>query len=117
LKNLKIIKSKNGMTLVEVVASVAILALLAVFVVSIFATSITIVGRNAQVKKSNTKAAAGIENTVAGFTVSEETVSVIETSSNFEIVFGGNTINKEGTYYKSSDEKGEGNYYYFVPNS
>jgi prepilin-type N-terminal cleavage/methylation domain-containing protein len=111
----RLLKSKKGMTLVEVVVSMAILSILAVFIMSVFAATLGSVMSNSELKKSGKLAAAGIENKLAGFEPDQD-ISVIEQENGFiEVDFGSIIVNSEGYYIIGKDKNQNSKYYFFIP--
>ncbi|MDD2362416.1 MAG: prepilin-type N-terminal cleavage/methylation domain-containing protein [Oscillospiraceae bacterium] len=108
-------KSKKGLTLVEVVVSLAILSILAVFILSIYASSFNTILGNANLKNSNQNAAAGIENKFAGFDPDSDIATVEQQTGNLEIDFGGQTIDAEGSIIEGTDKNNDSKYYSFIP--
>lgn len=103
------------MTLVEVVVSLAIVSILAIFILTVFSASVSVIGSNATLKKQNENAAAGIENAAAGFSPDDD-ISVVERqTSSLEVDFGGVTITVDGQLIVGNDKKGDSKYYYFAP--
>lgn len=113
MKKLRLIKNKRGMTLVEVVSALCIVALLAVMLVSVFGTAVIVVGREANYKKNNAVAAGGLENAVAD--TPQTSVPVTEEAGSLTITFGGNVITGSGTYYNSEDPASQDPFRYFQP--
>ena len=109
------LKSRKGLTLVEVVVSLAILSLLAILLTSVFTSAVTIVGKQAVQKQANKEAAGGIENVAAGYDANAD-VTVQQSSGNFSVQFGGVTIEQQGAYYEGTATDQEGSYTYFEPN-
>lgn len=107
---------KKGFTLVEVIVSIAILALLAVLIVSVYASSLSIIGNNSSAHRKSKSAAAGIENTLAGFAPDSGISIVNNQEGTFSISFSGLTISADGQYLIGTDNSGEKKYYYFKSN-
>lgn len=108
------LRRNRGMTLVEIVAGIAILGLLALLLSTVFATGIGIVGRQAQQKQANANAAGGVENAAAG-DASASAPLPDESSGSFSIRFGDNTVEIPGSYYESPENGYDRNFRYFVP--
>ena len=101
----KKINSKKGLTLVETVLSVALLAVIAIFFVSVFAYCAGSLKIMAKLKQGSNKAAGGIEvqqNAATLVTSPDYTVST--SSGNFSINFGGNVISSNGSYIESKND-------------
>ncbi|HCA29679.1 MAG TPA: hypothetical protein DEP23_09005 [Ruminococcaceae bacterium] len=111
----KLLKSKKGMTLVEVVVSLAILSILAVFIMAVFGSSFQTVVTNANLKKGQKDAAAGIENKLAGFDPDGNLSVTNEQSGNFSIDFGGVTIDASGNFIIGKNKDQDSTYYFFIP--
>ena len=102
------------MTLVEVIGSIVIISLLAVFLITVFSSAVTIVYGQSKIKKDNADAASGLENTLAGYDISEDDVEIDLTENQIQIDFGTTVVVKNGTYYKSKNADSNYTYYYFV---
>ena len=103
------------MTLVEVIVSLAILTMLSVFIISVLITCLNIIKSNAELKKDSRDAAAGIENTIAGFGPDSDISVTNETDGTFSITFNGVTIDVSGSYVDGSDTDGNTKYHCFIP--
>lgn len=110
-----VLKSRKGLTLVEVVVSLAILSILAVFILSVFASSLNIIAGNANLKKGNHNAAAGIENKFAGFDADANLSVINQQSGSIQIEFGGVSIEAAGKFITGNDIKNDSEYYAFIP--
>ncbi|MDD3832565.1 MAG: type II secretion system protein [Oscillospiraceae bacterium] len=109
------IKSKKGLTLVEVVVSLAILSILAVFILSIFASTFNSILGNSNLKNSNQNAAAGIENKFAGFDPDSDIAIADEQAGSIEIDFGGQIVEAQGNIIEGTDKDNDSKYYSFIP--
>ncbi len=108
-----LLKSKRGLTLTEVVVGIAILSLLFLFIVTVFPTAISIVGDQAQLKRSDKGAAAGLENQLAG-QEAEPGRSVIDDSpGRLEIDFPAGKLQPDGVFLRSQSADGGTVFYYF----
>jgi len=116
MKNFKSIKNKKGMTLVEIIVSVAILSIIAVFIITVFASSNNIIGNNAILKRNGENAAAGIENKMAGLGADTDISIVGQQDASVTVTFGTNSVVTSGKIVASSDKNSTEKYYYFVPN-
>jgi prepilin-type N-terminal cleavage/methylation domain-containing protein len=109
------IKSKKGMTLVEVVVSLALLSILAILIMSVFASSFQVVFSNADMKKKGKDAAAGIENKLAGFDPDGDISIIRQQRGTFSIDFGGVVIESSGNYVTGNDKEFNAEYHFFIP--
>ena len=112
MKKLNLLKGKAGTTLVEVVAGLAILSLLFLFIAMVFPTAISIVGRQAQLKHSGKNAADGLENRLAG-QLPESGSALNETPGQLEIDFPAGSLRPDGVFVRSRGADGNAVYYYF----
>lgn len=112
MKKPNLLKGKAGMTLVEVVAGLAILSLLFLFIVTVFPTAIGIVGRQAQLKRSGKDAADGLENRLAG-QHPESGPALDDTPGQLEIDFSAGELRSDGVFVRSRGADGNAVYYYF----
>lgn len=110
------LRRRRGMTLVEIVAGLAVLGLLALLLSTVFVTGVNVVGRQAQQKKANAEAAGGVEQAAAGET-SEADASADKTDGSFSIRFGGETVEVPGSYYENQENGYDRSFRYFVPQS
>jgi len=116
MRFLKAFKNKDGMTLVEVVVSLALMSILVLIFVSLIYYSMASIGRNVQLKRADTDAVAGVENAAAGTESSVPQTVVSETSSTFVVTFGDTTITTNGKLVEGTDTQAKSRYSYFVPN-
>jgi|GEM_PF-3163657 len=116
LKNLKQMNSKKGMTLVEIVASLAILSLVMILLISVYGASINLIRSSGTQKNSNKNAASGIENAIGGFDPDAGISIVNRQSGVFTVRFSGATIDSPGNYVAGSDASGGSKLHYFNPN-
>lgn len=116
MRLIKLFKNKDGMTLVEVVVSLALMSILVLIFVTLMFYSMSVIGRNYQLKSADADAVAGIEN-VAGNTGSSTAQSVTTSkSTNFITTFGSTTITTNGVLVEGTDDEAKSKYSYFVPN-
>ncbi len=113
MKKLYLLKSKRGMTLVEVVAGIAILSLLFLFIVTVFPTAISIVGDQARLKRSGKNAADGLESHFAGQEPEPGRAVVQQTPGQLEVDFPAGPVQPDGVFVKSRGADGGEVFYYF----
>ena len=81
----------------------------------VFVTSLRVVSGNAEYKKGGKDAAAGIENEIAGESVSSEIAAVDRQGGEFFVTFGGTVIEAEGEIVEGKDRENGITYRYFEP--
>ena len=116
MRLLKLFNKKAGMTLAEVVVSLALMSILVLIFVTLISYSMAIIGRNVQLKRADTDAVAGVENAVVGTESSLPQAVVSETSGTFVVTFGDITITTNGQLLEGTDDESKSKYSYFVPN-
>lgn len=109
---MKFLKSKKGMTLVEVVTGLAVFSLIVLFIMIIVTASLNNIKKNSDLKKDIKNAAADIEYSLSdsitdGDTSSEET--------EFNVDFGNIVVTSKGKFINSVDEEKEVDFKYFIP--
>lgn len=104
MKNNERKKNKRGMTLVEVIVSVALLSIVVIFFCSVFVYFVTILSSVAKLRQATGKAAGGIEAQAGGATDSSPDYTAITSSGSFSIDFGGNTVTVDGSYIESKND-------------
>lgn len=108
----KLLTQKRGLSLVEVVVSLALLAFISILLLSVMLVSLNTISANAELKKSDAEAAAGLEHKFAG----EENPSVIEKENDvFVFEFEDATIEVYGERLRGTDEKEDAAFNYFEP--
>jgi hypothetical protein len=116
IKNrIKNINNIKGLTLIEVITSVALLALTMLFFTTFFLSAITYINDNKTLSTNYANADAGIENKMAGIAPDANSI-VTQTSGNFTITFTGVTVNVAGNYVRGTDSAIKTAMYYFNPN-
>ncbi|MDD5604123.1 MAG: type II secretion system protein [Eubacteriales bacterium] len=109
------LKSKAGMTLVEVILSLAILSMIAVLISSVMGLSFKVSKDSYILGESGSKAAAGIESRIAGFE-HDPGISVVDAQEGiFTISFSGQEAAIAGNFIRGSDNDGNAVLRYFEP--
>lgn len=111
----RFLKGNQGMTLTEVVVSIALLGILTLFILMVFVTSLNIIRHNAQIKVSARDAAGGIEHHIAGESGDSSAAVVSGDSSGFAIQFGGQVFHTYGEFVEGKDTRDGVTYHYFEP--
>lgn len=115
MKNYRFLHGKRGLTLVEIIVSLAVLALLSLFVVSVFSITISIIGQQSVLKRANNDAAAGIENHFGGFEPDSGICAVEQQRDSLSIDFGGLIVEEDGVLVKGADDDNTAVFFYFTP--
>ncbi len=102
---------KRGITLAEIVVSLALFAMIMVLILSVLLVSLKTIANNAELKAKDAEAAAGIENTFAGDTGEH----ISQQTGTLEIQFDGVTIQAEGEYLSGTDPDSQAEFHYFHP--
>ena len=104
---------KKGFTLIEAVASIALLGILAVMILTAFLTQYKIIGMNSAAKQKDKKAQQALEKKI-----SNEYESAAQTSTHdgvFTVDFNGHSVNTYGEYITGTDSDNANAYTYFKP--
>lgn len=112
---MRVLKSKKGMTLVEVIVSTALFSLIGIFVMTVFSGGFSVVNNEGKTKQDDLKAIAGLEQQRASETVNSSIASINEENGKFYVNFGGNQVEVNGTYIKAEDKDKNSQYNYFTP--
>jgi len=112
-----LLKGKRGLSLIEIIVSIAVLALLTLLVISVFSAAVSIVGRQTALQRVDNDAAAGVENYLAGFEPDSGIGAVTEQPGSLSVDFGGTVITEDGVLIRGTDDDNQSVYYYFSPNS
>lgn len=109
---------KKGFTLIELIISIALLAIVAVTFSNMFLTGIKGIFNAGNKSKANYISQQALENKISGKTVSIDNVSITSSNENMEIDFDGTIINVNGSVetvnYDNGKQKTE--LVTFVPN-
>ncbi|MGI6279344.1 MAG: type II secretion system protein [Acutalibacteraceae bacterium] len=108
----KFLKSKEGMTLVEVVTGLAVFSLIAVFITIIITAALNNIKENSDLKKDIKNAAADIEYSLSD-SKNDEDLTVEE--SEFSVDFGNVTVTTKGKLISSKQDEKEVEFKYFIP--
>lgn len=111
MKKPRLIRSKKGAGLIEVVVGAALLALIAVFIVTVFASSVNFVYRNAASKQKDKQSSSGLENAMGGYEA--DGAAVERKDGALTVDFGGVLVEIDGQILESTDPEGEFPYYYY----
>lgn len=104
---------KRGLSLVEVVVSLALLSLIVVMLFAVLMVSMNTIYGNAGLKKQDAEAAEQIEKDFAGL---PETPSAIEREdATFSIDFDGVVVGADGKILNGSDQNNDSEFKYFEP--
>jgi prepilin-type N-terminal cleavage/methylation domain-containing protein len=116
MKLLKVVRKKDGMTLVEVIVGLALMSILVLIFTTFIFYSMAAMSRNIGLKSADTNAVAGVENAAAGVESSIPQTVTSESSSTFIVTFGSTTITTNGELVEGTDTQAKSKYSYFVPN-
>lgn len=108
------LRLKRGVTLAEIVVSLALFAMIMVLILSVLVVSLQTIANNAQLKAKDAEAAAGVENTFADGVESGQHIT--QQTGTLEIQFDGFTIHAEGEYVSGTDADSQSQFHYFSPN-
>lgn len=108
--------NRKGLTLIELIISIALLSIIVMIAGDIFVFSFNILGKSARKKIDSMNASSGIELTTANTAESSHDVTVNKTSGTFNINFGDTDVQVNGTYVQGISAGGDVSYESFIPN-
>ncbi|MDR1629271.1 MAG: prepilin-type N-terminal cleavage/methylation domain-containing protein [Oscillospiraceae bacterium] len=109
----QLITQKRGLSLVEVLVSLALLSMIVVLLFSVYMVSLQSIQNNGSLQKQDADAAGQIEKGFGGTFSGESQIS--ENSGEFVIDFNGQRVAADGSYVKGSDEDEDAAFFYFDP--
>ena len=116
MRNMGMPSGKKGFTLIEVVISIAVLAIVILALSNMLLYSYNLLHRSSGQKIKNMNTAAGIEQTTADNSDGYPNTTIVKTPGSFQIQFGSTTAKISGNYIKSTDADKDSSYSSFIPN-
>jgi len=107
------INSRSGMTLVEIIVSMALLSIVLILAANMFLTGMSILAASTKKSQKSLQAAGGIENKAGGAAIGSAVIS--SSTGNFTLVFGSSSYTVSGSYVTGTDSDGDVKYKSFQP--